>query len=526
MKCLITGAAGGIGSAIARSICQQGHTVHLIDSNAKVVELAAELRSPFSLCDLSQIDNIHDLLPEQDPPDTIINAAGKGYMGSFQSIPGTYFEKSFDVNFFLPLFIGIAAIRRWRENGIRGKLLTLSSVNGHRVHSPSLVADAAAKHALELGMRILECEGRKSGIRVGTICPAYVNTGFWDNIEIIGNMPLPDFGKMLSAEDVALRVYSWLQSPRSPRNVFLPPQGVMPYRAKYGKEARHLTQSRVHRLVEAGHRFPPPPGIAIVSGASRGLGKDITKRLLKNNWNVIAVARRADWLQSLYDEVHNHSLEIMPGDVSDESRIREIVREVISKHGRIDLIVNNAMTATSGSCLHMTPEDIKRVFGMNFFGYYYLTKASLDYLKKSRGTILNIESIAVFDLNPDTLPYSCAKIAQTAVSETLKDELLPNGIRVLDIFPGAFNSDFYRDAKTIYGEALPPPAMPVSTVGEAVMELLYGKKFTSTVPESYLEVYSVKGRIKESLRHICPVPVMSLLKQIRREIRKSRSKKL
>lgn len=502
MKCLITGAAGGIGSAIARLLCQQGHAVHLVDSGGQLSELATELRSRFSLYDPGQPGGIQDLLPERDPPDAIINAAGKGYTGSFQAIPGTYFENSFDVNFFLPLFIGIAAIKRWRENGIQGKLLAISSVSSHGVYSPSSIVDAASNHALALGMRVLEHEGRKYGIRVGTI---------WDNIGIVRNVPLSERSKMLEARDVARRAYGWLQSPQAPRNV-LPPRK---HRATYGKEPRHLTRSRVHRLVEAGHEFPPAPGVAIVSGASRGLGKDITKRLLKNNWRVVAVARSAEHLQLLHDEIHNHNLEMLQGDVSDESRIHEIVKEVISRHGKVDLLVNNAATATIGSCLDMIPEDIKREFKVNFFGYYYLTKECLDHLKESRGTILNIESVAVIHLHPDTLPYSCAKIAQTAVSETLKDELLPNGIRVLDIFPGGFNSDFYRDAKTIYGEALPPPAMPVAQVGDAVMELLHGTKFTSTVPESCLEVYSVKGRIKESLRQNLPVSIVSLLKRVK-----------
>lgn len=502
MKCLITGAAGEVGSAIARLLCEQGHAVHLVDSSGRLSELAAELRSRFSLYDPRQPDGIHGLLAEQDPPDTIINAAGNGYTGSFQFIPGTSFENSFDASFFLPLFIGIAAIKRWRENGVKGRLLTISSLSGYGVQSPSVVADAAANHALASAMRVLEHEGRKYGIRAGSV---------WDGIETAGNEPVSDRRKMLRAQDAAQRAYGWLQSPREPRNV-LPPRK---YRATYGKEPRHLTRSRMERLVEAGHEFPPSPGVAIISGASRGLGKDITKRLLKNTWRVVAVARSADSLQFLQDEIRDRNLETLQGDVSDESRIHEIVKEVVSRHGRIDLVVNNAATASIGPCLDMIPRDIKREFKVNFFGYYYLTKECLDHLKQSKGTILNIESVAVIHLHPDTLPYSCAKSAHAAVSETLKDELLPDGIRVLDVFPGGFNSDFYRNAKTIHGEALPPPAMPVAQVGDAVMELLYGAKSTSTVPESCLELYSVKGRIKESLKQHLPVGAVGLLKRVR-----------
>ena len=492
MKCLITGAAGGIGSAIARLLCSEGQTLHLVDSSQdKLPELARELRSPFSLCDLTQTDTIHNLLSERDLPDTVINAVGKGYWGSFQSIPETYFEKSFDVNFFAPLFLGLAAIKRWRENGIRGKLLTLSSVSGHRVYGPSLIAYAAAKHALELGMRILECEGRKYGIKVGTICPADVNTGFWDNREMIENTSLPNRQNMLKAEDVALHTYHWLQSPNPPFNVFLPKERKFD-KTMYGKEVRHVTQSRLHKLAEAGHTFPPQAGVAIVSGASSGLGKEITKRLSKNNWNVIAVARSADRLQALQNETANHNIEIMTGDVSDKHRIREVVRGVISRHGKIDLIVNNAGSAIMGPCLDLTLEDIKRVFSVNFYGYYHLTKESLDYLKESKGTILNVESITAFTVFPITLPYSCTKIAQTAVSETLKDELLPYGIRVVDIFPGNIRTDFFRHAESTDGKVQPVPgnAMPVVSVGEAVMQLLHGRHFTLTIPKSHLSVYS------------------------------------
>lgn len=474
MKCLITGAAGEIRSAIARLLCQHGHAVELLDSSG-------------------QPDGIRELLSGRNPPDSIINVAGNAHTGSFQAIPATYFEDSFEANFLHPLFIGIAAIKRWRQDGIQGKLLAISSASGHGALSPSLIADAASSHALMLAMRVLEYEGRKYGIRAGTI---------WDGIEVAG---------MPKGEAVARRTYGWLQSAQAPGNV-LPPRK---HRATYGKEPRRLTRSRVRRLIGAGHQFPPPPGVAIVSGASRGLGKYITKRLLESNWRVVAVARSAGPLQLLHEEMRNDNLEMRQGDVSDESRVHEIVQEVISRHGKIDLLVNNAATATVGSCLDMMPEAIEREFKRNFFGYYYLTKECLDHLKASRGTLLNIESVAVIHLHPDTLPYSCAKIAQTAVSETLKDELLPDGVRVLDIFPGGFNSDFYRDARTIYGEALPPPAMPVAQVGDAAMELLYGTKFTATVPESCLELYSVRGRIKESLRQNLPVPVVSLLQRLR-----------
>jgi len=339
-------------------------------------------------------------------------------------------------------------------------------------------------------------------------------------METLENTPLLNWQKkMLRVEDVALRTYHWLQSPNSPHNVFLP-HAMMSHRAEYGKETRHVTRSRLHKLVEAAHTFPPQSGVAIVSGASRGLGKEITKRLLKNNWNVIAVARSPDSLQTLRNETGNLNmlLETMTGDVADNSRIRDIVREVFSRHGKIDLIVNNAQSAITthlvGSCLDMTLDDIKKEFKLGFYGYYYLTKESLEYLKESKGTIINIESTSAFDLDPRTLPYSCAKIAQTVVSETLKDELLPYGIRVADIFPGGFNSDFYRDAKNIYGEALPPPKMSVVSVGEAVMQLLYGGNSTLTIADDSRR--SVYSEMRSLLRYMCPAPVRNLVKRIKR----------
>jgi len=331
---------------------------------------------------------------------------------------------------------------------------------------------------------------------------------------MIENAPLPNRQKMLKAEDVALHTYHWLQARNPPFNVFLPEKRKFD-KTTYGKEVRHVTQSRLHKLVEAGHTFPPQAGVAIVSGASSGLGKEITKCLSRNNWNVIAVARNADRLQALQNETANHNIEIMTGDVSDQRRIREIVREVISRYGKIDLIVNNAGSAIIVPCLDLALEDIKRTFNVNFYGYYHLTKESLDYLKESHGTILNVESITAFTVVPITLPYSCAKIARTAVSETLKDELLPYGIRVADIFPGNIRTDFFRHAKSADGKVVPVPgnAMQVVSVVEAVMQLLHGRHFTLTIPKSYLGQYSVMGKL---LRDICPAPVKSIVRRIRR----------
>jgi len=181
-------------------------------------------------------------------------------------------------------------------------------------------------------------------------------------------------------------------------------------------------------------------GIAVVTGASSGIGAATAKALARNGFRVVGGARRVERVRKVVGEA-GVALEL---DVTDRDSVDAFVREVERRFRRVDLLINNA-----GGAWGLTPvdqssdEDWIRMWETNVLGLMYMTRACLPLLRKARhGHIVNMGSIAGFETYKGGAGYTAVKHAVRAISRTLRLELNGEPIRVTEIAPGLVETDF------------------------------------------------------------------------------------
>jgi NAD(P)-dependent dehydrogenase (short-subunit alcohol dehydrogenase family) len=179
--------------------------------------------------------------------------------------------------------------------------------------------------------------------------------------------------------------------------------------------------------------------IALVTGASSGIGRATAELLAQNGYYVFAAARRMYRLE----QIRSDHIEPVELDVADEEAIHRAVSHVMSTKGRIDVLVNNAAHAQLGAIECVSMEAAHRQFEVNVFGYARFMQAVVPHMRVQKsGYIVNITST----LGKMTIPgygwYTASKHALEALSETLRGEVMEFGINVVVIAPGLIKTEF------------------------------------------------------------------------------------
>lgn len=175
--------------------------------------------------------------------------------------------------------------------------------------------------------------------------------------------------------------------------------------------------------------------IAVVTGASSGIGLATAELLSKNGWRVWGFSRRGG--------ADSETLRHLSCDVTDEAQVREAFRTVFETEGRLDLLVNNAGFGISGAVEDTAVSDAKKQFDVNFFGCFLCSRAAVPYLRQSGGgRIINISSMAAVLPIPFQSFYSASKSAINALTLALGNELRPFGITVCALMPGDVKTGF------------------------------------------------------------------------------------
>jgi NADP-dependent 3-hydroxy acid dehydrogenase YdfG len=177
-------------------------------------------------------------------------------------------------------------------------------------------------------------------------------------------------------------------------------------------------------------------GIAVVTGASSGIGAATARRLTTEGYDVIAAARRADRLTALADEIGCRAVVL---DVTDDASVRALADEVEVCH----VLVNNAGGAFGFAPVESaTDDDWQRMWDVNVMGTMRVTRALLPTLEASGdGVIVNLTSTAGHVAYEGGGGYAAAKYAEVAVTQTLRLELLGRPIRVVEIAPGMVKTE-------------------------------------------------------------------------------------
>jgi short-subunit dehydrogenase len=219
--------------------------------------------------------------------------------------------------------------------------------------------------------------------------------------------------------------------------------------------------------------------VAVVTGASSGIG-EATARLLarEHETTLVLVARREERLRALTEELGGSYVAV---DVVADDAPAKIVDHVRERHGRLDLLVNNAGAAWRGRFGDVGWENVRRTMELNFNAVVRLTEALLPLLRESApSAIVNVSSTSGRVARPGSGAYSASKFALTGWTDALHLEEKPHGVHVGMVLPGFIKTEGFP------GEELPAwlPAKP-EAAAKAIADCAFGGKAERYVPRAY-----------------------------------------
>lgn len=180
--------------------------------------------------------------------------------------------------------------------------------------------------------------------------------------------------------------------------------------------------------------------VALITGASSGIGEATAFALAAEGVQIVAVARRAERLQELVRRINAKGGRAIPivVDVSDEIQVHDMMAHVKNIFGKIDILVNNAGVMLLGQIEGANTDDWRKMVAVNIMGLLYATHAVLPVMKEQNsGHIINISSVAGRIARAGSGVYNVTKWGVVAFSESLRQEVYKNNIRVTVIEPGA-----------------------------------------------------------------------------------------
>jgi NAD(P)-dependent dehydrogenase (short-subunit alcohol dehydrogenase family) len=201
----------------------------------------------------------------------------------------------------------------------------------------------------------------------------------------------------------------------------------------------------------------------LITGCSSGLGRSLAQAVLAAGYNAVVTARKPETIEDLVSGFPETAVSAAL-DVTKQDQIAAAVKLAEERFGGIDVLVNNAGYGYRGAVEEGNESDVAELFTSTFFGDVALIKAVLPGMRARRqGTILNVTSIGGRLAMPGSGYYAAAKFAIVGMSDALRKEVGPLGIRVIDVEPGAMRTDFagrsLKQSKTIlddYAETVGP----------------------------------------------------------------------
>ncbi len=185
--------------------------------------------------------------------------------------------------------------------------------------------------------------------------------------------------------------------------------------------------------------------VAVITGASSGIGEATVRALSAEGAAVVAGARRKERLDGLVEEVmarDGGKVIAVECDVTDEEQAHGLVGRAVEEFGRIDILVNNAGVMLLSRIEKGLSDEWRRMFDVNVLGLLYATHAAIGHMKEQgSGHLINISSVAGRKSRATTGVYSGTKFAVNAISEALRQELLEVNIRVMMVEPGAVETE-------------------------------------------------------------------------------------
>ncbi|SEP48472.1 oxidoreductase [Amycolatopsis saalfeldensis] len=192
----------------------------------------------------------------------------------------------------------------------------------------------------------------------------------------------------------------------------------------------------------------------LITGCSSGLGKALAKAVLERGWNAVVTARNPESVRDLVAPYPETGLALAL-DVTDPARVTQVARTARDRFGQVDVLVNNAGHGYRAAVEEGKEAEVAELFATNFFGPVALIKAVLPGMRARRaGAVVNVSSIAGRLAAPGSGYYSATKFALESMSDALRKEAAPLGIKVIVVEPGAFRTDFASRSLQQAGQAI------------------------------------------------------------------------
>ncbi len=185
--------------------------------------------------------------------------------------------------------------------------------------------------------------------------------------------------------------------------------------------------------------------VAIVTGASKGIGRSIALALAERGVKIVLAARNSDALSSIEKEIGSKGWKAVtiPTDVTSEHSVKNLIFETLKQFGKIDILINNAGVGVFNKVVDTTYEDYERMMNVNLKGVFLCSRAVIpSMIKNNRGEIINIASLAGKNSFSGGAVYSATKWGLIGFARSLMLEVRENNIRVVTICPGSVNTHF------------------------------------------------------------------------------------
>jgi 3-oxoacyl-[acyl-carrier protein] reductase len=223
--------------------------------------------------------------------------------------------------------------------------------------------------------------------------------------------------------------------------------------------------------------------VAVVTGGSRGIGREVAKQAAQKGARVGLVARNADDLNAVLREIGGRGA-VATADVADRGQAEQALAQLASELGPIDILVNNAGIGSYGRVSDLEVEEFERVMRVNYFSCVYATKAVLpSMLQRRHGHIVNVASIAGRIGPPMEAAYAASKFAMVGFTESLAFEVGPDGIGVSMVNPGPVQTDFFDTRGHAYEGSYPKP-VTAKRVADSVIEVVESDGLERVIPRA------------------------------------------
>jgi len=223
--------------------------------------------------------------------------------------------------------------------------------------------------------------------------------------------------------------------------------------------------------------------VAVITGASSGIGEATARALSKRGWHCVLLARRADRLEAVAKEIGG---EWEACDVRDRAQVDDVAARVLERHAAIALLVNNAGVPGRGTFVSTSPETVERVIETNYLGGVWSTRAFMPGLRSAAATgaahIVNVVSVAGTIAFAPAGPYAAAKHAQLAFSRSLTATLRSEGIRVHTLLPGFAETEGFTPRSNLRSGLMRRFVLDADDVARAVVKAVERGRNEMTVP--------------------------------------------